>query len=328
MTIDGSIGGFLPLELPNGSAETLAPAFAEAIAFRSGRACLRAALEVERPRRLFCPFYVCDSVLDAARDAEVPVELYSIDEELRPTSLSANADDAVLVVDYFGLGRVVEPDGLRARVIFDDTQAFFARRDAHSWSFSSARKWFGVADGAFLRGPRPVPAPVLTERNSWAHLIERRWGDAAAAYRAYVAAEESFDTRPAGMSAASRGLLVGVDFERVQSKRRRNFARLHAALGQQNALPVSLRPDAVPFIYPFLPRAQVPHAALHAERIFVARYWAECETRAGAGFGWERSLARGLLPLPIDHRYGDVEMDRVIDVVQSAVAQGVRCETT
>ena len=48
-------------------------------------------------------------------------------------------------------------------------------------------------------------------------------------------------------------------------------------------------------------------------KIFVARYWPNVEMLNG--FETEFNMANGIIPLPCDQRYGEREMDRIIDVI-------------
>jgi hypothetical protein len=63
--------------------------------------------------------------------------------------------------------------------------------------------------------------------------------------------------------------------------------------------------------YPFLPPADVDRAALGRLGVFVPTLWPEVPNRTIPGFEWERDVARRLLPLPIDHRYGPGDMEKV-----------------
>jgi len=52
----------------------------------------------------------------------------------------------------------------------------------------------------------------------------------------------------------------------------------------------------------------------------VPTLWPEIDSRAGRGFEWERQVAKRLLPLPIDHRYGP----EVMDTLAHSVVQVLR----
>jgi hypothetical protein len=280
-----------------------------------------------QPRRLLVPYYVCDAVTAPALAMGIPVVFYAIDRTLSPC-LPARADgDVVLVVDYFGLcGEVVETLAARGEpIVVDQSHALFARAPEKTWRFTSVRKWFGVPDGGFAWGPERLPAPALRTLSSVPqHLVERVWGDAGVAYRAYTEAEASFDAEVSGISSASVALLQGVDVERVATARRRNFELLHARLEEHSALQLVPRPGDVPFCYPLLPRdgATLSRAALASQGLFVPQFWADCVDRADATFAWELDLSRRLLPLPIDHRYESEQMQHMADRILQLIHEG------
>lgn len=309
------IGGFFPLELPSRPGP-LPPR--DALLLRTGRACLRAILEATRPSRLHVPFYICDAALEPARALGVSLAFYAIDASLSPILPQLAAADSLLIVDYFGVcGRSLRwAEELGHRGIIDASHALFESGPNKCWRFTSARKWFGVPDGAFLWGPVDIPPLVPAPLSSLpAHLIERRWGDPELAYRQYLAAENRFAPSVAPISTESVALLSGVDTELVRSRRRANFAYLHERLGPLNELSVALEPGRVPFCYPFLAPREVSQAALARAGLFVPRFWLDCLSRGTDDFSWERTLSSRLLPLPIDHRYDTTDMQLAAEIV-------------
>lgn len=323
MSVNSSaVGGFFGLELPTIKG-ALPPA--NATLLRSGRACLRAILELMRPERLFVPFYVCDAAWAPARALNIAVHFYRLDQALRPILPTIGEHDAVVVVDYFGLCATAHAPlaFLGDRLIMDQTHALFADGPADVWRFTSARKWFGVPDGAFLGGPRPVAAPDAKESQGVpTHLVERRWGNAAAAYQAYTTAEAAFGNEVESISTTSIALLRGVDVELVRRARRQNFGHLHSRLGAYNQLALPLGAADVPFCYPLLPSRQISRAALAGKGAFVPQFWADCLERRDDSFEWEILLSERLLPLPIDHRYGEQEMNRLAELVLHSLHEG------
>ena len=127
---------------------------------------------------------------------------------------------------------------------------------------------------------------------------------------------------PRRMSDVTDRLLRAVDMERAKRARQRNFAGLHAALAALNTIALPLDGAAVeaPMCYPFLPAADVDREKLVAAGLFVPTLWPEIDSRPHVGFAWERMVARRLLPLPIDHRYGHEDMTRVTDAVLDIAA--------
>ena len=318
------IGGFFELE-----AGGAAPPFhAGAMAFCSGRACLRRILEETRPRRALVPFYICDSALVPFDALGVPYTFYPLTASLEPDLPAHAADDAsVLYVNYFDLKsacaqRLVSWGG--GRVIVDDTQAFFRRGYSGGWSFNSARKFFGVPDGGYAYGsglPSGPACPRL-EDVRYDHLVNRLLGRQAIAYQQYVESEAAVSASPRRPSLLTERLLANIDYDGARAARRRNFALVHDRLGPLNRLSIAAEPlaDAVPFCYPFMPDRPVLRDALWRRDVFVPQLWPEVIERGVDGFEWERDLARRLLPLPIDQRYGAGDMEHVCHEVAGILA--------
>ncbi len=317
-----AIGGFFELELPAGRSTYHSDAFAMA----SGRACLRRIVETIRPQRVWAPFYVCDAAISAITRAGAAVELYAIDDKFDPILPHDThySGDVVMYVNYFGIKCATAAhlaSTLGRRAIIDDTHAFFQRGYPGSFSFNSARKFFGVPDGGFAYGAGLASAAVREPAHLRCdHLVNRLLGHQRQAFEQYQQSESCVSDEPVAMSTFSRQLLSNVDFAAALAVRRRNFERLHTLLSRRNQLAIT--DDAVasgPFCYPFLSDAPVPWHRIWAQEIFAPRLWPELDGRNGAGrFAWERRLGASLLPLPIDHRYGAAEMDCVAAAVAKA----------
>src|SRR5207244_4125851 len=117
------------------------------------------------------------------------------------------------------------------RMVVDDTQAFFRRGDPDAWSFNSARKFFGVPDGAFLYGPADdLDALPPSEAGDCDHLLARLAGDDERAWQQFKAHEARVGIEPRAMSAVSARLLDAVDMERARRCRLANFETLHRLL--------------------------------------------------------------------------------------------------
>jgi hypothetical protein len=312
-----AIGGFLPLEI--------APAgdlyHAAAAALTSGRACWHVILRTCRPSRVHLPFYICDAVLQPLRAAATPFAFYRLDDALQP-DLDGDpaAGELLLVVNYFGIMTAIVDSYAEThadRVVVDDTQAFFRRGTAHAWSFNSARKFFGVPDGAFLYGPAAgidsLPPSASADCD---HLLTRLAGDDETAWELFKAHEARIDIEPRAMSVLSARLLGASDMAGARCRRVLNFEVLHRRLGRLNTLPISIEMAGEgPMCYPFLPAHDVDRDRLSRLGIFVPVLWPEIAHRREAGFDRERLLARRLLPLPIDQRYRQDDMNRVADAI-------------
>ena len=84
------IGGFFELELSNKTSESY---HKDALALSYGRACLSLILTELKPRKVYVPFYCCDSVLESFFAQNIAFEFYAVDINLElanPVNLKSN----------------------------------------------------------------------------------------------------------------------------------------------------------------------------------------------------------------------------------------------
>jgi hypothetical protein len=318
-----AIGGFFGLEL----GAPHAPLHGDALGLCSGRACLKRILGELRPTKAHVPFFICDSALRPFDALDVPRTFYPLSptlEPMLPDTLAAGS--CVLIVNYFGLmgdaaARAVARGD--ARVVVDDTQAFFTQGHEAAWSFNSARKFFGVPDGGYAYGDgvtHDERHPPSTEIR-YEHLINRLLGRQDLAYQQYQDSEAHICEDVRAISELSRHVLAGIDYARARARRLENFALAHRLLGSLNRLALPLRPGDgdVPFCYPLLPDRGIDRKRLWAQGLFVPTLWPEVGSRAAEGFLFERGFSERLLPLPIDQRYGPEEIEWMCRLVNEVL---------
>jgi hypothetical protein len=316
------IGGFLGLEIPR--RDSVMPLHGGSMALSTGRACLRAILEEVKPRRVHLPFYICEVVLDQLSSCGVEAVFYELDAKLEPANIPApQPDEMLLAVNYFGLqGEQVRliASQFGERCIVDNAQAFFDTAPGGCWTLHSARKFFGVPDGAYLSAPRdvdlrPLPARVPDAR----HLVSLLEGAQQEAFRQFAAYETGLDGEPRHMSRLSRELLAGCDYEQVANARRDNYRVLQSALASYNLFDATLPDGAVPLAYPLLLRGDVDRERLFERALYVPTFWPGLIGRVAPGFAFERGLASRLLPLPVDQRFDDSDMNEVVQRLVEAL---------
>ena len=322
-----AIGGYFELEIGcanNGIHENAA------LALKSGRACLRVLCQQFSPSRVWIPYYCCDAVLEPLKQQNVEFCFYSIDDsfEIANNDQTVTQNECILYVNYFGLkGDYAQElqEKYGSRLWVDNTHAFFNNEpSAISCRFNSARKFFGVPDGAYLYFPIDVSAPAA---NSWPrhrdyrfeHLILRHQGKIDEGYAVFQHNEQQLGGKVERISAISEKILRRVNYDDVAAKRRENFTFLHTALSQSNKLSdhISRIEDKVPLCYPYLPDRPMERTYFWKHKVFVPTFWRECLSRVDDGFQWEKQLSSDLLPLPIDQRYGTAEMERIVEVINS-----------
>jgi len=312
----GSIGGYIGLELPQGSGAPQG-----ALAFDLGRHALEAILQARAPRRLLAPRYTCEVLAPAISRSGIPVVLYDLDHELDPVLPpgAPAAGDALLYTNYFGLKQsTVERLAVSLpHLIVDNAQAYYGAIPNGADGFNSCRKFFGVADGAFavcgaIAAVEPPPAPTTGRYEHLFAALDR--GTEAAFPLSQLHEQRLADAPLRGMSPLTAALMGCMDHTHVREVRRRNRDRLHAALKGYNRLPLDPASAEVPMVYPFLCDDAGLRDRLIAARIYTARYWPGLLAPLAPADG-ARPFAEQVVYLPVDQRYGDREKDRVLEAV-------------
>ena len=251
----------------------------------------------------------------------IPYEFYHIDIhfEIRDR-FTLKADEALLYTNYFGLKqRYVEQlaEKTGTRLIVDNTQAFYAKPIQGIDTFYTCRKYFGVADGAYLYTDILLDEDFEQDESydRMAHLLKRIDLSAEQGFADFRKVDDGLDNQPIRkMSNLTRRIMQSIDYEAAAKKRRENYQMLHEVLGEDNNLVLPLDEDAIPMVYPFLVPINGLREKLIENKIFVARYWPNV-------FDWttdkdiEYLLTNQMQPLPVDQRYGRDDMKRIIDLI-------------
>lgn len=287
-----------------------------AIKLVNGRSALLFLLAAINPKKIKLPFYSCDSLLQPIKQLKIPYEYYAIDENFLPQKNNIEKDDFIIFINFFGIQEKIllgwaQEFGV-ANFVMDNTQSFFSKSDNY-FAFNSARKFFGLTDGAYLFAKDINSCAVLADiefNNDFLNL--RKNGDLARGYEFYKKNEIG---QPCGfykMSIASENILNGINYHYVMQKRSMNYDMLSSKLSSFNRLNYLSRIDNIPFAYPFHPIKSIDKTLLYNAGIFPPTLWQEVLERPGQKFEWERKLAAELIPLPIDHRYDAEDMEYII----------------
>lgn len=311
-----AIGGYFSLELP-----LREEYYKNAIRLNTGRNCLEYILRARGYKKVYLPYYTCEAVMEPINKLGIPYEFYHINMHLELSyDIHLNYDEALLYTNYYGLKqRYTEELAQKygSSLIVDNTQAFFARPLSGIDTFYTCRKFFGVPDGAYLYcdAVNADGLELSTSYDRFEHLLKRIDLSAGEGFGAYHENEDKLEHQPICiMSRLTQRLMQSIDYDDVAKRRRANYKLLHKALGEENNLKLTLDEDAIPMVYPFFSSDEGLREKLIENKIFVARYWPnvlEWTTKDDI----EYLLACQMLPLPIDQRYGEEDMNRIITLI-------------
>jgi hypothetical protein len=315
-----SIGGYFGLELNQGMEEY----HSGAINLNTGRNALEYILMVNSYNKLYIPFYTCGVILEPLLKLNIEYEFYSIDANLEPVFNYGNLKDneGFLYTNYFGLKDdfILYLTGICNNIIIDNAQSFFSRPLEGVDTFYTARKFFGVSDGAYLYSEHRIAVELDFDDSSCrlGHLIKRIEHGVKNGYSDFLKTEEELKNEPIKqMSRLTNKILKSIDYNNVIKKRVHNFKYLMKELNSLNELKFELHDGFVPMVYPFLDaNSSKLYSRLIGNEIFVAKYWPNVKEWVATD-SFEYYLAENLLALPIDHRYEIEDMARIINLIKS-----------
>jgi len=311
-----AIGGYFSLELPQREEY-----HKHAIRLNTGRNCLEYILRVRGYKKVYVPYYTCEAVMEPINKLGIPYEFYHINVhfEIRDR-FTLKEGEALLYTNYFGLKqRYVEQlaETIGSCLIIDNTQAFYAKPIPGIDTFYTCRKFFGVPDGAYLYCDKDLDEKMEQDYSydRVAHLVKRIDLSAEDGFKDFRRVDDGLENQPIRkMSKLTQRIMQSIDYEAAAKKRRDNYQMLHEVLKEDNNLVLSLEEDAVPMVYPFLAPIKGLREKLIENRVFVARYWPNVlDWTTEKEF--EYLLANQMQPLPIDQRYGEKDMERIINIL-------------
>lgn len=307
------IGGYIELE------RNYLPMLHEnAIKLNCGRNALTYLVKARGIKRLWMPKFNCDSCAKAAQKLGCEIKYYSVGMDFKPQAIEAQADEWVMVINYYGQlsNEYLSELSSQYNIIVDNAQAYFRAPLAGIDTTYTCRKFFGVADGAMLYTNavlnEELPQDESFERMHF--LLGRFERSASEFYAEYAANNELFYSEDIKrMSKLTENLLCGIDYERVKKKRTENFSYLHERFGSLNRLELTVPEGA--FMYPlYIENGAEIRKALQAQKIYIPTLWPDVFELCSEG-DTEYDMAKNILPLPVDQRYGEAEMGIMIKAI-------------
>lgn len=315
----GAIGGYFSLEQPQPK-EHYHP---ELLHFQSARAAFYALLQAGSPRKVWMPYYICDSMLSPLCEIGVPVSFYSLNSDFSiKDEIELLDGEWIFYVNYFGICGAEQNRLLskypKGQLLFDHSQAFFQKPLDCLATIYSPRKFFGVPDGGILSTQLKIRNDFVQDESSYdrtTHLLKRACFTPEKGYADYQMAESSLHScQPKGMSTFTDNLLKTIDYAAVKNQRNSNFRYLHEALASVNKIQIDSMYVDGPMVYPFLTDNVSLKSELIQRRIFIPTYWPEVGQRGDSGV-FERKLLGNLNALPCDQRYSENEMDNILRLI-------------
>lgn len=303
------IGGYIELDTYTGNM-----LHDDGVKLNCGRNALAYIIKAKNIKKLWMPKFMCDSCDKVLSDNNVNVQYYSIGIDFKPTI--KEWDGWLYVVNFYGQLSNDYLNSLGDRIIVDNAQAYFQEPIPRVDTLYTCRKFFGVADGAILYTDKLIRVEEQDESfNRMNFLLGRYERSASEFYAEYVENNHFFRNQPIKtMSKLTENLLHGIDYEEVRKRRTQNFSYLHEKLYYVNMLNLSL-PDGA-FMYPlYIENGAELRKQLQTKKIFIPTLWPAVFNLCGED-ELEYDMAKNILPIPVDQRYGIEEMEYIINEIK------------
>lgn len=317
------IGSFLELQLPKG--RELYKGECDIARLNTGRMGIWHAFRVTGCERIWIPIYQCDSIRDTLRAKGVEMCFYHQDNSFNPIDIEASNDDAVLLVNYYGImssSRMAELAKPYKNAIIDCAQAFFCKPIDGALTVYSCRKFVGAPDGSYVIGKNARlyidEYPQCYSSDTAAFLLKRiEYGCEGKGYEARSLNEHRIDSEDCmRMSKLTRSLMDAEDYDFNRSRRQENFEYAHNLFGGMNRINPTryTDKDTVPMVYPLVVEDDSLLPRLIAAKHFQGHWWSYiCDEQPADSF--EYWLSRYVIPITIDQRYGKEELNYLANVV-------------
>lgn len=258
-------------------------------------------------KRVYIPFYLCNTVEDALKKYAIKYEVYHLNKDFLPIDVTLQEEEGILYPNYFGLvsdekiNRIV---GYYKRVILDNTQAFFAAPNPLAYNVYSCRKFIGVSDGAYVvkDGIEHRTLPRDKSYDRMLHLFKSIEEGTNEAYQENLLAEEALNgSEICEMSLITRKILEMVDYDNIAKRRIENFTVINKILSDRRIQDIERSKECVPMVYPLFCKDKRARKLLIENNIYVPQWWKLLLDYSTIN-EFERELVNTLLPLPIDQR--------------------------
>lgn len=309
------IGGYFELELPRGKLP-----YPNAVPVNFGRGGLALIVHARNYRRIWIPDYICPVVPRYLTRLGIDYAVYEINLNLEPVAIpTLGSDEAFLYVNYFGVKDTYcrKLEHSQKNLILDLTQAFYYEPTVAD-GFNSARKFFGVPDGAFVFGARLTDKDLhqTVAYDQFEPLLRRADNDLAGGYSAFHALDDARENLDAArMAPLTRLMIASLDVTEARARRDANFVILATTLTQTNELKWADASSGA-LVYPYLVHNGEKLKKLMIDKnIFCPTYWPDIKGMGAAA----KRLVNDLVCVPCDQRYGSTDMEFILAEMRKCI---------
>lgn len=302
--------------------------YKDLLKLNTGRNALVYLMKAKKIKKIYIPYYLCESVYEILEKYNYKYELYQIKEDFLPDFNKELLDNEYLyIVNYYGQlsnNIIIKLKERYKNIILDNTHAFFQKPIESVDTIYNCRKWFGVPDGAYLSTNFKLKEELKKDfsKDRMKHLLGRYEEDASNYYNYFKENDIKFQEEPLKkMSDLTQNLMGAIDYKRVKKIRKLNYEYLDKKLKDINKL--KLNTPKVPFCYPlYLENIDVESLKkkLAEQKIYIPTLWPNV-IKENLTESIEYKYTKNILPIPCDQRYSQKEMLKIIKLIEMIIKE-------
>lgn len=291
-----------------------------------GRTCFYVAAKSIEIRKIYIPYFTCLETPQPFKDLGIPVSFYELDCDLMPKNINLGKKEYLLWTNYYGnasaeMISLIEKK-YRGRMIVDNCHAFYCLPLEHALNCYSARKFFGVADGAYLISDNEVGINVEGlkidhTKPYMEHLYKQIKEGTNKGYDLNLVNEKRLEKNYSLMSKTSDEILNKVDYQKIKNIRVKNFSTIHSYLNELNDFPVN-EGIGTQMYYPFKCKDLFLREKLLKEKVYSPTWWRHVSDILDSK-SIEVEYTMETVLLPVDQRYSTYDMKVLSDLIMRLV---------
>lgn len=302
---------------------------------RDGRQAIKAVLSNSDIKNRVCylPAYLCHSILQPFKELELTVNFYGMVPVVR--------DSVVFIIDYFGTESGItnkEIDMLLDKgniVIMDITHSIFSKtrfeiQHENYYLIASLRKVFPIPDGGIVYHSNRKFRVEPTFPDGYGLMLGAMESKVVeydkifykGAYQEYEDCKDSTQIPQQKIPEISLNILKNINVANIISRRTANLDYLYENITRKWIFLYEKKDIKSPFFLPLIFKTQKQRdevkKQLIKEEIYPPIHW-KLPEEVPEKFAYERSLSNRVLSLPIDQRYSEKEMERIVAVLNEVL---------
>ena len=317
-------GGYLPFEkfITNNNQNFFGYENKNITKLNCGRTCFYVVAKSIKIEKIYIPYFTCLETPQPFKDLGITVSFYYLDSDLMPANVQLGKNEYLLWTNYYGNASAemisfIEKK-FRGRLIVDNCHAFYCLPLTEAFNCYSARKFIGVADGAYLVSNNDIDINIegLKEDQSkpfMEHLYKQIKEGTNEGYPLNLANEKRLEKNYGLMSETSEEILKKVDYQKIKNIRIKNFSKIHSYLNDLNDFPINNK-IGTQMYYPFKCKDRLLRKKLLKEKIYSPTWWRHVLNILDEK-SIESEYAMETVLLPIDQRYSESDMKVLSDLI-------------